>query len=114
MPFGIKMLRTILQICFGIAPQTVTLCTDFRLHLHLTNTEIQELLTEITICTGLRFPPDAAEHLTNVFDLLIHITLRLHEDCDTTQYFGSIPERLVNQDWTCNSILVDYTATHLN
>lgn len=116
MPFSIKTLRTILQTCFGIAPWTVGLDTDLRQHLHLTDSGIRQLLTLITSHTGLTFASDTAQHLTDVFDLMVHIIIRLHEDYDTTQYFGPIPERLasrlslINHDPT----LVDYAATHLN
>ena len=116
MPFSILTIRTMLQTCFGVPPQTVTLCTDFRLHLHLTDTEIRKLLTEVTICTGLSFSPNTAEHLTDVVDLLTHVILRLHEDGDTAYYFGSIPDKLA-QRMSANEYrlkLVAYAAVHPN
>ncbi len=60
----------------------------------MTDTEIRQLLALITDHTGLAFAPDTAQYLTDVFDLMVHIIIRLHDDYDTTHYFDPIPERI--------------------
>ena len=116
MSFGILTLQFILHSCFGIVPDAVNLETDFRRHLHLTDAEIGRVLSEITKRTGLPFTSDTAEHLTDVFDLLIHVILRLHEQCDTDYYFGPIPEKLTAHLSSANQVptLAGYVPFSLN
>ncbi|WP_229370383.1 hypothetical protein [Fibrivirga algicola] len=94
MTFNIRTLRRILHRHAGLAPWRVNLLSDFREDLHLTDSQIDLTLAEISQLTGLSFPADTAQHLTDVFDLLIHVILRLPETQEADYYYGPIPTKL--------------------
>lgn len=94
MTFSIRTLRRILHRQTGISPWRVKLFSDFRRDLGLADWQIEQVLVDIALVTGLTFPADTAQHLTDVFDLLIHVILRLPETCDAYYYYGPLPEFL--------------------
>lgn len=116
MTFSIRTLRRILHKQTGIAPWRVKISSDFRLDLGLTDWQIEQVLVDITRLTGLTFPPDTGQHLTDVFDLLIHVVLRLPETDATDYYYGPLPTRLTEKLPPTNyaPTLVAFGAVHLN
>lgn len=97
MTFSIRTLRRILYRQTGLAPWRVKIFSDFRRDLGLTDWQIEHVLVDVALLTGLTFPSDTAEHLTDVFDLLIHVILRLPETYDADPYEGPLPSQLTEK-----------------
>ncbi|WP_148289616.1 hypothetical protein [Fibrella aestuarina] len=116
MTFTIRTLRHILHRQAGLAPWHVHLFSDFRRDLGLTDAEIGLVLDEIGQLTGLTFPVDTAKHLTDVFDLLIHVILRLPETYDAEHYYGPLPAQFTDRLPLTNyaPTLIAFGAVHLN
>jgi len=116
MTFSIQTIRCILYRQTGIAPWRVNIFSDFRQDLALTDWQIEQVLDDIALVTGLTFPADTAQHLTDVFDLLIHVILRLPETYDAEFYYGPLPGQLEEKLRPANyaPTLVAFSAVHLN
>lgn len=116
MTFSLRTLRRILHRQTGIAPWRVKIFSDFRDDLGLTDRQIEQALADITLITGLTFPDDTAAYLTDVFDLLIHVILRLPETYDADYYYGPLPSQLAEKLTPTNyaPTLVAFGGTHLN
>ncbi|WP_229374874.1 hypothetical protein [Fibrella rubiginis] len=116
MTFSIQTLRRILHKKTGLAPWQVNIFSDFRRDLGLTDWQIELVLVDISLITGLSFPPDTTQHLTDVFDLLIHVILRLPEVYDNEAYYGPLPTQLAEKLPPTNyaPTLIVFGAVHLN
>ncbi|XAZ81864.1 hypothetical protein A6C57_27100 (plasmid) [Fibrella sp. ES10-3-2-2] len=114
--FSIRTLRRILHKRTGTAPWRVKLFSDLRRDLGLTDWQLEQVLADIALVTGLTFPADTAQHLTDVFDLLIHVILRLPEAYDAEAYYGPLPARLAEKLPPTNyaPTLIALGAVHLN
>lgn len=116
MTFSIQTLRRILHQQTGLAPWRVRIFSDFRRDLGLTDEQIEQVLAEITELTGLSFPADTARHLTDVFDLLIHVVLRLPEIDDAGYCHRPVPDCLTEKLPPASyvSTLTTFGSIHLN
>lgn len=116
MLFNLSILRDYLLDQHQIPSYRVRLNADFRKDLQLSELDIDQLIRMVTQRTQISFHEEQIKHLTDVFDLLVHVILRLPEACDPDYYFGPIPPALTNRLSANNygSALVNYAATYLN
>lgn len=116
MLFNLSILREYLLSRHQIPSYRVQLNADFRKDLQLSELDINQLIRMITQQTGIPFHEEQIKHLTDVFDLLVHVILRLPEGCDSEYYFGPIPPGLAGRLSGNNyaPALVNYAATYVN
>lgn len=92
MKFNLAILRHYLLNKEGILPERVTLETNFKTQLRLSDEAVKSMLAFVSKLTGVIFPRDASYYLTDVFDLMIHVMIR-SDDVDLgDEYFNGIAE----------------------
>ncbi|TDE13252.1 hypothetical protein [Dyadobacter psychrotolerans] len=92
MKFNLSTLRYHLFIQQGILPERVSLETNFKVDLNMSDNQIRRMLGFVQAQTGVNFPKDIVLYLTDVFDLMIHIMIRAVEVEISEEYYNTISE----------------------